>query len=90
VHFNALRELRGSSAMGMCTWTPVECCSWEHSKGNLVSRLCRGKAADARTNEAAGQIARRQLPFQTLSQYRYKIAVALLGWSRMERYATSD
>ena len=68
VHFNALRQLYGPSSLGMREGAPVERCSSEHSKRNLVSRLCRCKAADARTNEGDGQISRRQMPFRTLSQ----------------------
>ena len=51
MHFNALRQLDGPFAMGMCKRAPVERCSSEHSKRNLVSRLCRCTAGYARTDE---------------------------------------
>ena len=41
VHFNALRKRYGPSAMGMREWASVERRSSEHSKRNVVSRLCR-------------------------------------------------
>lgn len=68
MHFNALRQLYSPFAMGMCKWASVEGCSGEHSERNLVPRLRRCKAAHARTDEGDGQIARRLVPFQTLSQ----------------------
>ena len=83
MHFNALRQLGSPFALGMCKRAPVERCSSEHSKRNLVSRLCRCKAANARTNERDSQISRRQAAFP--------LAIVILrqNWSGAARQVTN-
>jgi len=41
VYFTALRKRYGPASMGMREWASVERRSSEHSKRNVVSRLCR-------------------------------------------------
>jgi hypothetical protein len=90
MHFDVLRELCGSTSVGMQSRPSVERCSSKHSKGNLVPGMCRRTARNDWSAAEDRALPPRCMPLAGVSQHGDKTEVAMLRRARLGGHTPPD
>jgi hypothetical protein len=90
MHFDVLRELCGSTSVGMQSRPSVERCSSKHSKGNLVPGMCRRTAGNDWSAAEDRALPPRCMPLAGVSQHGDKTEVAMLRRARLGGHTPPD